>query len=66
MSERKRLKTVRRRNTKVNNHNFATKTLKKVDPIYKHDSEKLKKAKQGVIDINKQRRIERNESNTNH
>lgn len=60
MTERKRLKAIRRRNRKVKNHNFATKTLKKVEPIFRGDSKKVMEAKEEAMEINKQRRIQRN------
>lgn len=61
MTERKRLKAVRRRNTKVSNHNFETKTLIPVEPIIGEITQRLLDSRQRHLAINKQRRIERNE-----
>ena len=59
MTERKRLKAVRRRNTKVSNHNFEVKTLKQVPIATDGMNRKDIKAIEEQMTVNKQRRIER-------
>ena len=59
LQKEKLLKTVRRRNGKVSNHNFETKTLKPVPPIPLNSSEQVKEERREQIQHNKIMRIER-------
>ncbi|TET08489.1 MAG: hypothetical protein E3J83_03320 [Candidatus Atribacteria bacterium] len=45
MTERKRLKAVRRRKAMVKSFNFETKTLARAIPIYQEDTQTVKNAK---------------------
>ena len=59
LRENKRLKAVRRRNKKVSNHNFETKTLTKLPMINDKDTQQVKDDKIALQNYNKQKRIER-------
>ena len=53
MTERKRLKAVRRRNDKVKSYNFETKTLKHVPILSLRPTEGEVKIRKGIIETNK-------------
>lgn len=59
LQKKKLLRAVRNRNTKVSNHNFATKTLKKVEPILSKDTQQVRNTKIAILEENKRRKIER-------
>ena len=53
LQKNKLLKAVRRRNEKVSNHNFETKTLKPVSPMPLDDNEQVKEERREHIEYNK-------------
>jgi len=60
MTEKKRLKKVRKRNRIVKSHNFKVKTLEHLPVLGVDSSEEMKEIWNDVKEKNKQRRIERN------
>jgi len=59
MTERKRLKAIRRRNKKIKSHNFNTKTLPKSPHIFDTDDIGIRKVKMAIQEWIKRMRTER-------
>ena len=53
--EKKRLKAVRRRKTKIKNHNYTTKTLEKPEPILESMTVAVKDTIHKLINFNRER-----------